>query len=53
MSQCSGPQAHGGPHIVEIEFLGGTDAGVGTRLRETRPMNGRETVTEPEVTELV
>ncbi len=39
------------PHIKEVEFLTESRLGVGTRFRETRDMNGREAVTELEVTE--
>lgn len=41
------------PHIVNIEFLTETTAGVGTRFRETRLMNGRKAATVLEVAELV
>jgi len=41
------------PHIVNVEFLSEKKSGVGTRFRETRLMNGRETQTELEVTEFV
>lgn len=39
------------PDIVRVEMLSETSAGVGTRFRETRVMNGKESVTELEVTE--
>lgn len=39
--------------IVGIEFLTDQRSGAGTRFRETRSMNGREMVTELEVTEWV
>lgn len=39
--------------ITKVEFLTDSHYGVGTRFRETRVMNGREAVTELEVTELV
>ena len=41
------------PHIVKVEFLSDVKAGVGTRFRETRLMNGKEATTELEVTEFV
>jgi carbon monoxide dehydrogenase subunit G len=41
------------PHIVKVEFLSETRAGVGTRFRETRIMRGKEASTELEVTEYV
>lgn len=41
------------PHIVRFEFLSERTSGVGTRFRETRLMNGKESVTELEVTEYV
>ena len=41
------------PHIVNVEFLSDVRAGVGTRFRETRLMNGKEATTELEVTEFV
>ena len=41
------------PHIVKVEFLSDVRAGVGTRFRETRLMNGKEATTELEVTEFV
>ncbi len=39
--------------ILNIEFLSETTHGVGTRFKETRNMNGREAVTELELTEFV
>lgn len=39
--------------IVGIEFLTDQRSGRGTRFRETRSMNGREMVTELEITEWV
>jgi hypothetical protein len=41
------------PDVIGIEFLSDSKAGVGTRFRETRTMNGKESVTELEVTECV
>ncbi len=41
------------PHITKVEFLTDQHAGMGTRFRETRVMNGREHATELEVTEYV
>ena len=41
------------PHIVNIEFLTEQQTGVGTRFRETRLMQGKEAITELEVTEYV
>ena len=41
------------PHIVKVEFLSDVKVGVGTRFRETRLMNGKETTTELEVAEFV
>ena len=41
------------PHIVRIEFLSDQKAGVGTRFRETRLMNGKEQAVELEVAEFV
>ena len=41
------------PHIVNVEFLGDQQTGVGTRFRETRLMHGKEVATELEVTEYV
>lgn len=41
------------PHIVNVEFLTEQQTGVGTRFRETRLMQGKEAVTELEVTEYV
>jgi carbon monoxide dehydrogenase subunit G len=41
------------PHIVKVEFLSDVKYGVGARFRETRIMNGKETVTELEVKEFV
>jgi len=38
------------PHIVTVEFLSASRVGVGTRFRETRMMNGKQNVTELEVT---
>ena len=39
------------PHITKVEFLSNTKAGVGTRFRETRLMNGKESTTVLDVTE--
>lgn len=39
------------PGIVDIEILTDQKIGVGTRFRETRLMNGKETSTELEVTD--
>ena len=39
------------PHIVNVEFLTESKAGLGTRFRETRMMHGKEASTELEVTE--
>lgn len=41
------------PHVVKYEFLTDVECGLGTRFRETRNMNGKEAVTELEVTEYV
>lgn len=41
------------PHIVKVEFLTESKAGVGTRFRETRVMKGKDVATELEVTEYV
>ena len=41
------------PHIVKVEFLSDVKVGIGTRFRETRLMNGKETTTELEVAEFV
>ena len=41
------------PHVVGHEFLTEQHQGVGTRFRETRLMNGKEEVTDLEVTEFV
>ena len=41
------------PGIKNVKFLSERRYGVGTRFRETRLMNGKETATELEVTELV
>ncbi len=41
------------PDIVNVEFLSDVKSGVGTRFRETRLMNGKEAMTELEVTEFV
>lgn len=41
------------PHIEKVEFLSETQAGVGTRFRETRNMGGKSATTELEVTEYV
>ena len=38
------------PHIIDIEFLGETRRGVGTRFRETRKIKGRRSTTRLEVT---
>ena len=40
-------------HIVKVEFLTDREVGLGTRFRETRSRNGKETSTELEVTEYV
>ncbi len=39
------------PHVTKAEILSEVQAGVGTRFRETRVMDGKETTTELEVTE--
>ena len=39
------------PTVVRVEFLSDIKSGVGTKFRETRSMNGKETVTELEATE--
>lgn len=39
------------PHIVNIEFLSEIKSGLGTKFRETRLMNGKESSTELEVIE--
>lgn len=41
------------PQIVGVEYLTESRRGLGTRFRETRDMNGRQLVTELEVTEYV
>ncbi len=41
------------PHIIKVEFLSEVQSGIGTRFRETRLMNGKETSTELEVSEYV
>ena len=41
------------PDIVKVEFLSDVISGVGTRFRETRLMNGKESTTELEVTEFI
>jgi uncharacterized protein YndB with AHSA1/START domain len=41
------------PGITRVEFLSEQHYGVGTRIRETRMMNGREAIGDLEVTELV
>ncbi len=41
------------PHIVKVDFLSEIRSGVGTRFRETRLMNGKESRTELEVTEFI
>ncbi len=41
------------PNVVDIEFLSENKTGVGARFRETRNMNGKETITELQVTEYV
>ena len=41
------------PDITNVEFLSEAQAGVGTRFKETRNMNGREATVELEVTEFV
>lgn len=40
-------------NIAKIEFLSEIRSGVGARFKETRLMNGKESVTELEVTEFV
>lgn len=39
------------PHIIKVEFLSDKKQGLGTRFRETRMMNGKEAMTELEITE--
>ena len=39
------------PDIVKIEFLSKVKSGIGTKFRETRTMNGKDSVTELEVIE--
>lgn len=39
------------PHIIDVEFLTDQQIGAGTRFRETRLMNGKQYVTELEITE--
>lgn len=41
------------PDIVEMEMLSEVSTGKGTRFRETRMINGKEAITELEVTEYV
>ena len=41
------------PHVITQEFLSDIKSGIGTRFRETRLMNGKESITELEVTEYV
>ena len=41
------------PDIIKIEFLSDTKSGVGTKFRETRLMNNRESLTELEITEFI
>ncbi len=41
------------PQIVNVQFLTDQQLGTGTRFRETRLMNGKEAMTELEVTEFV
>lgn len=41
------------PSVVKIEVLSEKRSGLGTRFRETRLMNGKEAVTELEITEFV
>ena len=41
------------PHIERFEFLSDVPSGVGTQVRETRRMKGKEMTTELEVTEYV
>lgn len=41
------------PDIINVEFLSDVKSGIGTRFRETRLMNGKEAMTELEVTEFV
>ena len=38
------------PDIVKVEFLSDIKSGLGTKFRETRMMNGKESKTELEVT---
>ena len=38
------------PHILDVEFISDVQSGVGTRFKETRLMNGKETTVELEVT---
>ena len=38
-------------NIVGVEFLSDTRSGLGTRFRETRMMQGKESITELEITE--
>lgn len=40
-------------NIIKIEFLSEIKSGVGARFKETRLMNGKEAITELEVTEFV
>jgi hypothetical protein len=41
------------PDIVKIEFVSEVKSGIGTRFIETRLMNGKESRTELEVSELI
>lgn len=41
------------PHIVKVEMLSDIQKGVGTKFRETRLMNGKESSTELEIKEYV
>jgi len=41
------------PHIIGVEFLTPQKSGVGTRFRETRLLDGKQTTTELLVTEYV
>ena len=39
------------PEIEKVEFLSENQSGIGTRFRETRLINGKESITDLEVTE--
>jgi carbon monoxide dehydrogenase subunit G len=41
------------PHATDLEFLTESEQGVGTRFRQTRVVNGKESTTELEITEHV